>query len=451
MTSSFKDTTERDLFGPPGASSPPRRRRRGLLDASLMVLLVYGVYAKTPIGAVAETALNVARGQDTRPSWFATFKGRELAADVNETTVADAQSAQGKVPAPVQRAAELHKVDPELLATIVSQKGTCTATDCTLQGPPRIGLLFEPAAGKATINVDELGAALAAGEKELGDPQLALEALYAGPIPVKLARDAAARSGLAAPDDIEVHGTFFTPSVRRGPLQEALPLLAIYRLRTLAWPAAGNFRITSPFGHRTHPVTGQPSFHNGTDLGTPVGTPLLAAHHGTVKRQSRDSISGNYVVLDLGLGLQTTYCHMNSASVVEKERVRRLQVVGQSGATGRITGPHLHYILRIHDEAVDAEQFGESPTRRGDIQAPTLGPLPVPEPAPVKPTKPTKPAKGTGKGTKGTKQEAKATPPTPAEPPPDPPAATPAAPPEPAPSPPPTAAAVDVTPPPSAP
>ena len=86
--------------------------------------------------------------------------------------------------------------------------------------------------------------------------------------------------------------------------------------------------------------------------------------------------------------MQTTYCHLSATSVRERERIRRRQVVGEAGATGRVTGPHLHYILRIADKAVDAERYGEAPRADGALVAPpppeTPSSTPPPKKVPVK-------------------------------------------------------------------
>jgi murein DD-endopeptidase MepM/ murein hydrolase activator NlpD len=389
-----------DLPVPP-SSGAPRGRRRGLLDALLMVVLVYSVYAKTPLGAIVETAVNVARGQKARPSWLATFKGRETAVQVSDDAVADATAAAGALPAPIVAAALAHKVDAEALASLFSVHGTCAAAACDMEAPPRTSAVLGALAGKTRITADEAARALAAGQKDLeGDVELAIEALWVGPIPVKLAVEQARRSTIEDPLDVESHADFLSPSARRGPLQGALAALAVYRLRTLSWPADARFRVTSGFGDRIHPVTGMRAFHNGTDIGTPTGTPLYSAHKGTVKRASRDSISGNYVILDHGLGLQTTYCHLSDAGVHEGARVKRRDVVGLSGATGRVTGPHLHYILRVREQVVDAEKFGESPTRRRGLE-----PVELPAPPPLEETKPPAPPAPKHGGKKGKREK----------------------------------------------
>ncbi len=357
------------------------RRRRGLLDGLLMVVLVYAVYAKTPLGAIAETAVNIARGQKEHPSWLATFKGREIAVSTPADAAKNAQAAQGALPAPIVAAAEKAKVNPEAVAALVQTRGACTPTSCEMDAPPRAGAVLPALAHKQKLDADDAAAMVAAGEKQLGhNPELAIEAMWLGPIAVRLAVEQAQRSSSPDPADVEHHAEFLAPSARRGPLQGALAVLAVYRLRTLAWPADPKFRVTSPFGERVHPVTGERSFHNGTDIGVPTGTPLLAAAKGRVKRQSRDSISGNYVILDLGLGIQTTYCHLSEPEVKEGAPVTRKQEIGLSGATGRVTGPHLHYILRVRDKPVDATRYGESPWR--DASAPVDLPPGEPTAAP---------------------------------------------------------------------
>ncbi len=354
-----------------GTSGSVPRRRRGLFDAVLMSLLLYAVYAKTPLGALGETGVRMAMGQEQHPSLFSTFKGRETAVDVQSPQIVQAATLQqGERPAPIAAAAKQARVDEAALAALFSVHGMCgaaaTATTCTIPTPPRFFEAVGQVTGKDTATVDEIAFALAKTTTALdGNAQLGVEALYVGQAALRRAVDAAREGGIDDAAEPDLHAEYLSPGLRRGPLQAVLPVLAVYRLETLAWPTDARFRITSPFGDRIHPVTGQKKFHNGTDIGTPTGTPLAAAHDARVKRASKDSISGSYVVLDHGLGIETTYCHMSVVSVREQDRVVRTAQLGQSGATGRVTGPHLHYILKVSGEAVDAEKYGEAPTRAG--------------------------------------------------------------------------------------
>jgi murein DD-endopeptidase MepM/ murein hydrolase activator NlpD len=348
------------------AGRPPGRTtgRRGLLDAVLAALLVYVVYAGTPIGALAETAINVARGQRARPSWLATFRGRDTAVRIQDVEPVDAGSAGTSTPRPIARAAARQRVDADALAALIALRGTCEEERCTAQAPPRLGAVLPEAAGQERVDADVLARALSAARPLLGpSPELAIEALFVGPVALKLALEQARRGSFATGDHVEEHAAFFAPSTRRGPLQDALAVVAAYRLRTLAWPADARWPITSSFGDRLHPVTHRRAFHNGTDIGVPVGTALHAAQRGRIKRSSRDSISGSYVVVDHGLGIETIYCHLSDATAIEGEGVRRRDPIGRSGASGRVTGPHLHYTVLVQGKPVDAERYGESPTR----------------------------------------------------------------------------------------
>lgn len=351
----------------PSTSSPsaPSPRRRGLFDAALCAILVYAVYAKTPIGALGETGVRAALGQRDRPSLFATFKGRETAVDVAAPRIADAVVQVGARHAAIVAAARQHGVDEAALAALFSVHGACGAGGCSMPTPPRLFEALGEITGRSSSTPDEIARALAATTGTMdGDVELGVEALYVGASALRRAIDAARAGGALDPDEPDLHAEYLSPGLRRGPLQAALSVIAVHRLDTLAWPADASFRISSPFGDRIHPVTGKKAFHNGTDVATPTGTPLVAAHDGRVKRASRDSISGTYLVLDHGMGIETTYCHLSAVDAEEQARVIRKAKVASSGATGRVTGPHLHYILKVGGTAVDAEQYGEAPSRR---------------------------------------------------------------------------------------
>ena len=115
-------------------------------------------------------------------------------------------------------------------------------------------------------------------------------------------------------------------------------------------------------------MLGTKKFHNGTDLAVPTGTPLRAVQRGVVSRARRDSTCGNYVKINYGFGIESTYCHMSEIGIAQDTRVSREQNVGKSGATGRVTGPHLHYILRVNGDPVDAEMYGASPKRKKAVE-----------------------------------------------------------------------------------
>ncbi|MFE8597197.1 M23 family metallopeptidase [Archangium violaceum] len=120
-----------------------------------------------------------------------------------------------------------------------------------------------------------------------------------------------------------------------------------------AWPRQDT--ITAPYGDlRTYNGKKQ-SQHYGTDIRGATGTPVYAANAGTVV-MSRDAYaSGNTVLVHHGAGLYTAYFHLSATGVKDGERVERGQLLGKVGATGRVTGPHLHWGVKVDDMWVDGE------------------------------------------------------------------------------------------------
>lgn len=104
-------------------------------------------------------------------------------------------------------------------------------------------------------------------------------------------------------------------------------------------------RITSEFGPRKAPVPGASTFHEGRDYGAPSGTPIYAAAEGTVIRTGYQAVRGNYVVIRHPNGLTTWYQHCTDIFVSQGQKVGRGQNIATVGATGRVSGPHLHFIV----------------------------------------------------------------------------------------------------------
>lgn len=118
----------------------------------------------------------------------------------------------------------------------------------------------------------------------------------------------------------------------------------------------GQARISSPFGPRTHPVTGEVGkVHTGVDFAVPQGTSIHAADSGTVIIAEWWSGYGNCVIIDHGGGVWTLYGHIREGGIKVRagEKVERGQVIAESGSTGRSTGPHLHFEVRIDQKAVN--------------------------------------------------------------------------------------------------
>ena len=130
---------------------------------------------------------------------------------------------------------------------------------------------------------------------------------------------------------------------------------------TLQWPLPVAGTITSQFGHRVDPITGEVSSHTGTDIACAEGTPILAAADGVVTvANGLDSWGGSYgyyIQIDHGGGLETLYAHCSSICVATGQQVQAGQVIGYVGHTGRVTGNHLHLEVRIDGNRADAMQF----------------------------------------------------------------------------------------------
>jgi len=105
-------------------------------------------------------------------------------------------------------------------------------------------------------------------------------------------------------------------------------------------------RISSPFGYRIHPITGEPNYHTGIDLPAPRGTPIRAVKSGIVSISDYNGSYGNYVVIEHANGYSSLYGHMSSRAVSENETVKQGQVIGYVGSTGSSTGNHLHLEIR---------------------------------------------------------------------------------------------------------
>jgi len=111
--------------------------------------------------------------------------------------------------------------------------------------------------------------------------------------------------------------------------------------------------LTSSYGMRTHPVLGGRRNHKGVDLAAPTGTPIYATADGIVSKAQRFSSYGLYVSIEHGAQLQTRFAHMSRIAVANGERVQKGDIIGYVGSTGRSTGPHLHYEVRIAGKAVN--------------------------------------------------------------------------------------------------
>jgi murein DD-endopeptidase MepM/ murein hydrolase activator NlpD len=139
----------------------------------------------------------------------------------------------------------------------------------------------------------------------------------------------------------------------------------IERRETLAaatpsiWPAHG--WLTGTFGGRSDPFTGEPGFHQGLDISTEKGQPVFATADGVVDSASYTGDYGNLIVLEHGFGLATRYGHLSSYGVKPGQRVKRGDIIGFVGSTGRSTGAHLHYEILANGKLINPLQLLTQP------------------------------------------------------------------------------------------
>lgn len=121
------------------------------------------------------------------------------------------------------------------------------------------------------------------------------------------------------------------------------------------WPVRG--RIMAGFGQRLDPFSGEGVFHSGVDISAPSGTRVESAGDGIILQAGVQSGYGNAIVIDHGFGMTTKYGHLSKIFVVVGQEVKRGQVVGAVGMTGRATGPHLHYEVIVNDTPVNPMKY----------------------------------------------------------------------------------------------
>jgi murein DD-endopeptidase MepM/ murein hydrolase activator NlpD len=130
------------------------------------------------------------------------------------------------------------------------------------------------------------------------------------------------------------------------------------------WPAHG--WLTGTFGGRSDPFTHEPGFHEGLDISTEKGQPVFATADGTVETASYTGDYGNLVIIRHGFGLSTRYGHLSKFNVKVGDAVRRGDVIGYVGATGRATGTHVHYEILANGRPINPLQILTQPTLRAN-------------------------------------------------------------------------------------
>jgi murein DD-endopeptidase MepM/ murein hydrolase activator NlpD len=128
------------------------------------------------------------------------------------------------------------------------------------------------------------------------------------------------------------------------------------------WPAHG--WLTGTFGGRSDPFTGEPGYHQGIDISTEKGQPIYATADGTVESATYTGDYGNFIVLRHGFGLTTRYGHLSAFAAKTGQRVKRGDVIGYVGSTGRSTGAHVHYEILANGKLINPLQLLTQPAKR---------------------------------------------------------------------------------------
>ncbi|MBQ2450175.1 MAG: peptidoglycan DD-metalloendopeptidase family protein [Lachnospiraceae bacterium] len=124
-----------------------------------------------------------------------------------------------------------------------------------------------------------------------------------------------------------------------------------------AWPAPSYKRISDDYGYRIHPILKTKQFHNGIDMAAPGGSPILAAYDGTVTAAAYSATMGNYIMIDHGDNLYTIYMHASKLYVSKGAEVVKGQKIAAVGTTGRSTGNHLHFSVRLNGSYVNPWEY----------------------------------------------------------------------------------------------
>ncbi len=148
--------------------------------------------------------------------------------------------------------------------------------------------------------------------------------------------------------------TFSNPSISSASISNSFPRFPNHQ--TISIPSRtplDNSHVSSGYGMRTHPVIGGRRRHNGIDLAAKSGTPIYATADGIVSRANRYGSYGNYIAIEHGGEIQTRYAHLSRIAVNANDMVKKGELIGYVGSTGRSTGPHLHYEVRISGKSVN--------------------------------------------------------------------------------------------------
>lgn len=155
-----------------------------------------------------------------------------------------------------------------------------------------------------------------------------------------------------AAQDAEIKEMEKAAKALQAQLEQANSKKRTYDGGMFSWPAPSYTRISDEYGYRIHPTLNVKQFHNGVDMAAPGGSPILAAYDGTVAAAAYSSTMGNYIMIDHGDNLYTIYMHASKLYVSQGAEVVKGQKIAAVGTTGRSTGNHLHFSVRLNGSYV---------------------------------------------------------------------------------------------------
>lgn len=311
-----------------------------------MVGLFIAVVSRTPLGGLASHGAQWALGISSElPPMTSYFSHGMIGADLSNVELLPPESeppqgGEGALPEPWRTAVRtsLSLGMPDALSAALKERGT-------------------------SVNATTALAELDGMWKEYGDAKIVLELAALGPELRERAMGRAVAANDPDPRQYEGYRRYLPGPVARRADRFVGNTVALATALDFEWPIRDKHRLSSKFGMRMHPVLKRKKHHNGIDLAVDEGTPVYAAQSGEVVVVGESDTSGRYVVIDHGYGVRTAYLHLQKAEVEVGTITERGAAIALSGNTGRSTGPHLHFTVRIGGKATDPLQFNPGPAK----------------------------------------------------------------------------------------
>ena len=342
------------------------RRLRLLLELACAGLVLSVMMTVTPVGGIIRGAYEYVTGKDGDLPPLASY----FSVPSSDSDAVRIARQLASVPTPGSKAYEAATragLDPHLArAVVVVSSGGKLAVDGDAQvrlsktasaAFARVGLKPLPPNSAPAVRRDWLLQGMSKLSRRLASEDAALAALVADLDQVEFALDRARAAGAADASTLDGFARYLSPRSRKRAVAFASDVLALRTAYGMGNPVRTAHRVTSRFGWRKHPVLGQRKLHTGIDVAIPTGTGLHAVAAGKVVYAAEDSVNGKFVKIDHGNGLTSAYCHASKLIVSRGDRVAKGAKIALSGATGRATGPHLHFQVEIDRKPVDPELF----------------------------------------------------------------------------------------------